>query len=230
VQKSTKVGGIFVENNKYYDRVEAGQDLARILKKKGIIDGVIMAIPRGGVVTAAMVSETLNMPLDIIIPRKIGAPFNPEVAIGAVTQDGTVLLTDNKQLLQFAGKGSIKDIVAQEINEIKRRMLEYRGNTVYPDYTGKTVIIIDDGIATGFTTRAAIMSIKKIFKPYRTILAVPVAPAEVLEALSVEVDEIVCPLVPDPFYAVGQFYQDFGQVTDEEVMQILHKASGKWKA
>jgi len=219
-----------VENNKYYDRVEAGQDLARILKKKGIIDGVIMAIPRGGVVTAATVSETLNMPLDIIIPRKIGAPFNPEVAIGAVTQDGTVLLTDNKQLLQFAGKGSIKDIVAQEINEIKRRMLEYRGNTVYPDYTGKTVIIIDDGIATGFTTRAAIMSIKKIFKPSRTILAVPVAPAEVLEALSVEVDEIVCPLVPDPFYAVGQFYQNFDQVTDEEVIQILHKTGGKWKA
>jgi len=223
VKESTKVGGIFVENNRYYDRVEAGQVLANILKEKSITDGVIMAIPRGGVLTAAKVSETLNMPLDIIIPRKIGAPFNPEVAIGAVTQDGTVLLTDNKQLLQFAGKGLIKDIVEQEIKEIKRRMLEYRGSPDYPDYTGKTVIVIDDGIATGFTTRAAITSIKKIFKPYRTILAVPVAPAEVLEALSVAVDEIVCPLVPDPFYAVGQFYQNFDQVTDEEVVQIMHK-------
>jgi len=218
-----------MENKMYKDRVDAGQVLARILKDKGLAGGVIMAIPRGGVVTAVQVSEALKLPLDIIIPRKIGAPFNPEVAIGAVTQDGTVFLTENKQLLQFAGKGSIKDIVEQEINEIKRRMLEYRGNTNYPDYTGKTVIIIDDGIATGFTTRAAIMSIKKIFKPHRTILAVPVAPVEVIEKLGAEVDEIVCPLVPEPFYAVGQFYENFDQVTDEEVIQILHKRGGEWK-
>ncbi len=218
-----------MKNYNYSDRVDAGQVLARILKEKGIAGGVIMAIPRGGVVTAAQVSEALKLPLDIIIPRKIGAPYNPEVAIGSVTQDGTVFLTENKQLLQFAGKGPIKDIVEQEINEIKRRMLEYRGNTDYPDYTGKTVIIIDDGIATGFTTRAAIMSIKKIFKPHKTILAVPVAPAEVIEKLSAEVDEIVCPLVPEPFYAVGQFYKNFDQVSDEEVMQILHKRRYEWK-
>ncbi len=218
-----------MENKMYKDRVDAGQVLARILKKKEIVDGIIMAIPRGGVVLADQVSKVLNLPLDIIIPRKIGASYNPEVAIGAVTQDGTVFLTENKQLLQFAGKGSIKNIVEQELNEIKRRMLEYRGNTSYPDYTGKAVIIIDDGIATGFTTRAAIMSIKKIFKPHKTILAVPVAPVDVIEKLGAEVDEIVCPLVPEPFYAVGQFYENFDQVTDEEVIQILHKRGGEWK-
>ncbi len=218
-----------MENKIYKDRVDAGQVLARILKEKEIVDGIVMAIPRGGVVLADQVSKVLNLPLEIIIPRKIGAPYNPEVAIGAVTQDGTVFLTENKQLLQFAGKGSIKNIVEQEINEIKRRMLEYRGSISYPDYTGKTVIIIDDGIATGFTTRAAIMSINKIFKPHRTILAVPVAPVEVIEKLGTEVDEIVCPLVPEPFYAVGQFYENFDQVTDEEVIQILHKRGGEWK-
>ncbi len=214
-----------MENCIYQDRINAGAVLAGILKEKDIADGVIMAIPRGGVVTAAQVAEELRLPLDIIIPRKIGAPFNPEVAIGAVTQDGTVLLTENKQLLLFTGKGAISDIVKQEIKEIKRRMLEYRGNTEYPDYTGKTVIIVDDGIATGFTTRAAIMSIKKMFEPDKIILAVPVAPAEVIDLLSAEVDEAVCPLVPEPFYAVGQFYANFDQVTDEEVKQIMYQRS-----
>lgn len=210
-----------MENYIYQDRISAGTVLAEILKAKNIADGVIMAIPRGGVVTGAQVAEELGLPLDIIIPRKIGAPFNAEVAIGSVTQDGTVLLTENKELLQFAGKGAISNIIKQEIKEIKRRMLEYRGNTKYPTYIGKTMIIVDDGIATGFTTRAAIMFVKKTFKPHKTILAVPVAPAEVIEMLSTEVDEVVCPLVPDPFYAVGQFYTNFDQVTDDEVKQVL---------
>ncbi|AGL01075.1 phosphoribosyltransferase [Desulfoscipio gibsoniae] len=211
-----------MENKVYKDRADAGQVLACLLKEKEITDGIIMAIPRGGVVIAAQVSETLKLPLDIIIPRKIGAPFNQEVAIGAVTQDGTVILTENKHLMLLAGADDIDDIVQQEINEIKRRMIKYRGNTDYPDYTGKTVIIIDDGIATGFTTRAAIMSIKKVINPGRTILAVPVAPAEVIQTLCEDVDEIICPLVPELFYAVGQFYENFDQVSDEEVVKLLH--------
>ncbi|WP_027364732.1 phosphoribosyltransferase [Desulfotruncus alcoholivorax] len=219
-----------MENKTYKDRVDAGRVLAQELKAKNIIDGVIIAIPRGGVVTAAQVAEALNLPLDIIIPRKIGAPFNPEVAIGSVTQDGTVILTGNKNLLQSVSKEDIDDMVRIEINEIKRRMLKYRGNTDYPINIGKTVIIIDDGIATGFTTRAAIMSIKKILNPRKTILAVPVAPLEVFQTLSEDVDEIVCPLVPETFYAVGQFYRIFDQVSDEEVINLLHKSRKKLKS
>ncbi|TYO92744.1 phosphoribosyltransferase [Desulfallas thermosapovorans] len=188
-----------MKNKIYKDRFEAGQVLARILKEKDIADGVIMAIPRGGVVVAALVSEALKLPLDIIIPRKIGAPRNPELAIGAVTQDGTVILTENEYLLQMAGKEAINKIIEKEIHEIKRRMIMYRGNTDYPDYTGKIIIIVDDGIATGFTTRAAIMSIKKVMNPERTILAVPVAPAGAIQSLDEYVDEIICPLVPEPF-------------------------------
>lgn len=210
-----------MKNTIYKDRSKAGQVLARILKEKDIADGVIIAIPRGGVVVAVQVSEALKLPLDIIIPRKIGAPHNPEVAIGAVTQDGTVILTENEYLLQMADKKAIDKIIEQEINEIKRRMIMYRGNIVYPDYTGKRIIIVDDGIATGFTTRAAVMSIKKVMNPERTILAVPVAPAEAIQSLNGYVDEIICPLVPEPFYAVGQFYENFDQVPDATVIQFL---------
>ena len=216
-----------MENKIYKDRADAGRVLAREIKKKEITDGVVIAIPRGGVVTAAQAAEMLELPIDIIIPRKIGAPFNPEVAIGAVTQDGSVILTDNKHLMQFINKDEIKEIAQKEINEIKRRMIKYRGDANYPNYIGKTVIIIDDGIATGFTTRAAIMSIKKILNPKKTILAVPVAPVEVIQTLSADVDEIICPLVPETFYAVGQFYKNFDQVSDEEVINLLHKSRKK---
>ncbi|SFG90290.1 Predicted phosphoribosyltransferase [Desulfotomaculum arcticum] len=216
-----------MENKIYKDRADAGRVLAREIKKKEITDGVVIAIPRGGVVTAAQAAEVLELPIDIIIPRKIGAPFNPEVAIGAVTQDGSVILTDNKHLVQFISKDEIKEIAQKEINEIKRRMVKYRGDANYPNYIGKTVIIIDDGIATGFTTRAAIMSIKKILNPKKTILAVPVAPVEVIQTLSADVDEIICPLVPETFYAVGQFYENFDQVSDEEVINLLHKSRKK---
>lgn len=214
-----------MKNKIYKDRFKAGQVLARILKEKDIADGVIMAIPRGGVVVAAQVSEALKLPLDIIIPRKIGAPRNPEFAIGAVTQDGTVILAENEYLLQMTGKEAINKIIEKEIHEIKRRMIMYRGNVDYPDYTGKTIIIVDDGIATGFTTRAAVMSIKKVMNPERTILAVPVAPAGAIQSLDEYVDEIICPLVPEPFYAVGQFYENFDQVPDDMVIQLLSKTT-----
>lgn len=218
-----------MKNKLYIDRVDAGKVLAQKLKEKEISDAVVIAIPRGGVVTAAKVAEELKLPIDIIIPRKIGAPYNPEVAIGAVTQDGTLLLNNNKYLMKLISHEEINEIAQTEINEIKRRMVNYRGNADYPDYSGKTAIIIDDGIATGFTTRAAIISIKKILKPKKTILTVPVAPAEVIETFSEVVDEIICPLIPESFYAVGQFYKNFDQVSDDEVINLLHKSRLKFK-
>lgn len=218
---------MFAENYKYKDRLEAGNILGLKLREKGINDAVVIGIPRGGVVVAARVAEILNNPLDIIIPRKIGAPFNPEVAIGAVTQDGTVLL--NSQVMSVYNsvynieEKEIEILIQEQIAEIKRRMVKYRGSADYPDYSGKSIILVDDGIATGFTVRAAVQSLRNKFDPRKIILAIPVMPADVVTRLSGDVDEIVCPLKAEKFYAVGQFYEDFEQTTDAEVINLLHK-------
>lgn len=209
--------------NIYQDRDHAGDVLAEKLATKNIHNAVVMAIPRGGVVVAARVAGKLGLPLDIIIPRKIGSPLNPEVAIGAVTQDGTILVNHYAASLHRIDDEQVQKLAGEQINEIKRRMTKYRGCATYPDYTGKTIILVDDGIATGFTVKAAIKSIKKMFAPGVLILAVPVAPAEIIDDFEEEVDEVVCPLVPDNFYAVGQFYGNFDQVMDREVIDLLHK-------
>lgn len=210
----------------YEDRRDAGDRLAEELKKVDVRDTVVLGIPRGGVVVAARIAERLDLPLDIIIPRKIGAPFNPEVAVGAVAQDGTVLL--NRMVLDIynISREDIDTAAREQIEEIKRRMIKYRGSDGYPDYKGKTILLVDDGIATGFTVKAAIESIKNIFTPRRIILAVPVAPPDTVETLAEEVDDVICPMVPDDFYAVGQFYRRFDQTGDEEVKELL-AACGK---
>jgi predicted phosphoribosyltransferase len=199
----------------------AGDILAENLAGKNIQNAVVLGIPRGGVVVAARVAGKLGLPLDIIIPRKIGSPLNPEAAIGAVTQDGTILVNHYAASLHCVDEDKIQKLAEEQITEIKRRMIKYRGQAEYPDYRGKTIILVDDGIATGFTVMAAIRSIKKMFSPRKMILAVPVAPADTINNFKEEVDDVVCPLVPEDFYAVGQFYQDFRQVTDREVIQLL---------
>lgn len=206
---------------RYKNRWEAGDKLAGHISKKGIHDAIVIGIPRGGVVVAARVSEKLGFPLDIIIPRKIPAPFNPEFAVGAVTQDGTTLLNRLAMNMYNITEKDLEESIHKQVKEIKRRMTEYRGNADYPQYKGKTIILVDDGIATGFTVKAAIKSIKKMFAPSKLILAVPVAPPEAIENIAPEVDEIVCPLKPDNFYAVGQFYESFEQILDEEVRSLL---------
>ncbi|MEW6662466.1 MAG: phosphoribosyltransferase [Bacillota bacterium] len=204
----------------FKDRREAGEKLAARLK--GLGDKVlVLAIPRGGVVVAAPVARVLNAPLDVIIPRKVGAPINPEVAIGAVTQDGYVLW--NEELMGRLGlnEADMQPAVEETLQEIKRRLLFYRGDSPPPVIQGKTVILVDDGIATGFTVKAALRSIARQ-EPSWLILAVPVAPAEVIPEMAAEVDEVVCLASPEPFYAVGQFYEDFDQTTDKEVCWLLH--------
>lgn len=207
----------------YEDRQEAGDRLAEELEKLDLRDALVLGIPRGGVVVAARVAEKLDLPLDIIIPRKVGSPFNPEVAVGAVTQDGTVLLNRMVLDLYNISQEEVDTAVREQIGEIKRRMVRYRGSDKYPEGKGKMVLLVDDGIATGFTVRAAIESIKKMFAPRKIILAVPVAPPDTLKTLGEEVDEVVCPLVPDNFYAVGQFYRVFDQTGDEEVRELLDR-------
>lgn len=207
----------------FSDRAEAGRRLAQSIADESFADGLILGIPRGGVVVAAEVAKKLGLPLDIIIPRKIGVPFNPEVAIGAVTQDGTVILDDRLMTLTGLDEADLQPQIEQEIAEIARRTRLYRGDRPQPEYGDRTVVLVDDGIATGSTTLAALRSIRK-GNPRTVILAVPVAPPETLDRLAPEVDRIICLETPDPFYAVGQFYDHFDQTSDEEVINILNKA------
>lgn len=180
----------------------------------------MLGVPRGGVIVAAEVAKDLKAPLDVIISRKIGAPFNPELAMGAVAPDGTVLYDERLMGVFGLKREALEEEVARQLEEIRRRERLYRGERKPPEYEGRTVIVIDDGIATGFTLRAALRSIGR-HRPKKLVLAVPVAPPEVLAGLGGEVDEVVCLETPDEFYAVGQFYSDFSQTTDQEVVTAL---------
>jgi predicted phosphoribosyltransferase len=204
----------------FKDRVDAGKKLAEALKLWDFSGGLVLAIPRGGVVVGAEVARALKVGLDLIIPRKIGSPQNQEVAVGAVTQDGTTIFDDF--LLSKLGllPRELSDSVRCEMAEIKRRMEVYRDSPEYPDLSGRPVIVVDDGVATGYTMLAALRSVKK-FKPLEVTLAIPVAPPKVLALLKEEVDRAVCLLTPENFYAVGQFYLDFDQTGDDEVIKLL---------
>ncbi|MEW6572298.1 MAG: phosphoribosyltransferase [Bacillota bacterium] len=204
----------------FTDRVDAGRRLAERLAGRELPQGLVLAIPRGGVVVGAEIARALSLTLDIIIPRKIGAPYNPELAIGAVTQDGTAIF--NEELLRhFSIKDETKaQLVAHAVAEINRRMRLYRGDKPLLSWRNRTIILVDDGIATGFTVTAALRSLRKA-DPKKIILAVPVAPPDTLENLRPEVDELICLLVPELFMAVGQFYYHFDQTSDQEVISLL---------
>lgn len=204
----------------FKDRVEAGRKLAEKLLQWDFSGGLVLAIPRGGVVVGAEVARRLKIGLDLIIPRKIGSSQNPEVAVGAVTQDGTTFFDRRLLRLLDLSELDFSEIVECEVKEIKRRMETYRKTSDFPDLSGKKVIVIDDGVATGYTMLAALRSVKK-FDPLEVTLAVPVSPPDTFEMLGEEVDRAVCLLAPAEFYAVGQFYCNFEQTGDEEVIRIL---------
>lgn len=204
----------------FKDRVDAGKRLAEALAGHIGKNGVVLAIPRGGVVVGAEVARKLGLRLDLIIPRKIGSPQNPEVALGAIAQDGSTIL--DRRLIDSLGVTDLelKEIMACELEEIKRRMSLYRESENHRNYTGKQIVVVDDGIATGYTMLAALRSARNLH-PRELILAIPVAPPDTLEVLKKEVDRTVCLLTPVDFYAVGQFYERFDQTSDEEVIKIL---------
>lgn len=202
------------------NRREAGRELAEALKEFKGKEIIVLAIPRGGVVVGDEVARSLNAPLDIVVPRKIGAPFNPELAIGAIAADGSRVLDEGLiERLSVSRDYLEREIQAQTI-EIKRRMKKYRGELPPVKVKGKTVIVVDDGVATGATTMAAIKFLHNE-QPKELVLAIPVGPPETVEKLKKEVDKLVCLSIPFLFYAVGQFYEQFEQTTDEEVMTIL---------
>jgi putative phosphoribosyl transferase len=204
----------------YQDRQEAGEQLADVIAARMYVDVSILAVPRGGIVIAASIARRLGIKLEVLVTRKIGHPANPEVAIGAVMADGSAVL-DEKLISTFAiSREYLKEAIAREYGELKRRMVLYSGSDSPPPVTGKTAIIVDDGIATGYTVRAAVSWLKSL-NPAKIVIAVPVAPPETVLELANQVDEIICPLQPEDFMAVGRYYHHFAQNTDAEVMDIL---------
>ena len=202
----------------FKDRVDAAQKLARKLDWIKNEHPVILAIPRGGVVTGDVIAKTFGLSLDIIVSRKIGAPYNPELAIGAVVHDGSFF--PNSDLINALGisKEYIDEKISEQLDEIRRRLVKFRGRADY-DLKGKTVVLVDDGIATGATVFVALEWIKKQ-KPKKIIVAIPVGPRETIEKLSKMATVVV---LHDPviFGAVGEFYDSFDQVEDYQVTEIM---------
>lgn len=208
----------------FRDRFEAGSLLANKLMNFVEEDALVLAVPRGGVIIAAEIATLLNLSIDLIIPRKIGAPQNPEVAIGAVTQDGTTLF--NQRLIDLMGlsRTELEELVSRQVDEIRRRMSLYGAGQNIESSKGRQLIVVDDGVATGHTMQAALRSARR-YDPKELIMAIPVAPRDTLELLKKEVDRAVCLTIPEDFYAVGQFYENFEQIEDEKVIKIMQDFS-----
>ncbi|MTI79548.1 MAG: phosphoribosyltransferase [Firmicutes bacterium] len=211
----------------FIDRKDAGIKLSLKLEKFRNDDSIILAIPRGGIVTAYQTIKEYKFKWDLIIPRKIGSPQNKEVAIGAVTSDGIYLLNEEYVATLNISQEYIENEAFEQVDEIKRRLKKYKGNEKFPEVKDKTVIIIDDGIATGFTILAAIKSVKE-HGAKKIVLAVPVAPRDTISHLEAFVDEVICLLIPDQFYAVGSYYENFEQTTDEEVINMANELQKKY--
>jgi predicted phosphoribosyltransferase len=206
----------------YQNRAEAGQRLAAALADLRGKDPIVLAVPRGGVLVGYEVSRALNAPLDVYIARKLGAPGNEELALGAVASDGTVVLDANLMRQMGVTQRYLEGEMERQRAEILRRLSIYRNLRSTPPLKGRTVILVDDGVATGATTMASLRALRKQ-QPGLLVLAVPVGPADVIERLKSEADRVVCLATPDPFWAVGQFFVDWGQVSDQDVSDILNR-------
>ena len=215
----------------FIDRMDAGRRLAKALAHYTAQRPVVLALPRGGVPVAAEVATVLDAPLDLILVRKIGVPFQPELAMGAVVDGGKPVIVRNEDVISLAGvsEREFNATCDQQLAEIERRRKLYLGNRPHPQIAGLTVIVVDDGIATGATTRAALQAIR-MRKPSKLVLAVPVAPTESLKELRGEADEIICLEDYEDFGAIGLFYSDFRQVSDTEVIEILARHPVKSQA
>lgn len=206
----------------FRDRVSAGRQLALALERFRGEDLLVLGIPRGGVLVAAEVAQALGARLDLIIPRKIGAPGNKEMAIGAVAGEGQVIINSGAVASLGVPEEYIDEQVKKAIDEIRRRRHLYVGDENTADVGNKIVLVVDDGLATGYTALAAIQVVRML-GPRLVVLAVPVAPSDTVARLKSLVDELVCLSMPEPFFAVGQFYSEFHQVTDEEVVSRLRE-------
>ncbi|TVR99750.1 MAG: phosphoribosyltransferase [Rhodospirillales bacterium] len=210
----------------FTDRCEAGRLLAARLGEFADLQPYVMALPRGGVPVGFEVAKALTAPLDVVFVRKIGAPGNPELALAAVVDGDTPELVVNPEVAAATGAGAdyLAQVEAAELRTIAARHRLYQTGRRSGEIAGRTVIVVDDGIATGSTMRAALKALRRQ-RPGRLVVAVPVAPPDTLADLRAEVDAVVCLASPEPFIAIGGFYQDFRQVTDGEVVDLLRRAA-----
>lgn len=209
------------------NRLEAGRALGRALHAyRGRNDVLVLALPRGGVPVACELAEALGAPVDLVIVRKLGTPGQEELAMGAIASGGVRVL--NQDVIASLGitEHALSQVEARESREIERREHAYRGNRPRPAVEGRCVILVDDGVATGATMRAAIAALRQQ-KPARIVVAVPVAPPDTVETLKTEADEVACLATPEPFWAIGRWYVEFPQLADAEVREQLARA---WEA
>jgi putative phosphoribosyl transferase len=220
-----EVENMLSDHLSFRDRPDAGRQLARQLMKYASQDPVILALPRGGVPVGFEVAKALGAPLDLVLVRKIGAPGHAEFGIGAVV-DGAhpqVVLNDTAITQLEVSSSYIEQETRRQLDEIERRRRRYLAGRPPINVEGRTAIIVDDGIATGGTVRAALRALSRA-RPARLVLAVPVGPRDTLDELLAEADEVICLLTPEPFYAVGEHYDDFTQTSDDEVITLLDEA------
>jgi putative phosphoribosyl transferase len=208
------------------DRADAGRQLASRLLRYETEDPIVIGVPRGGVPVAYEIARALDAPLDVVVARKIGAPQQPELGLGAIVDGDHPEKVLNEDLVRMlhVPRTYIEREAATQLEEIHRRQALFRGGRPRVELAGRTVIVVDDGIATGGTVRAVLRGVQRA-RPRRVVLAVGVAPPDTAEMLRAEVDELVCIATPEPFHAVGQFFRDFSQVSDDEVVRVLAKAA-----
>ena len=213
-----------MNGTKFKDRSDAGRALAAALRHYANHDDLlVLALPRGGVPVAYEVARELGAPLDIFLVRKLGVPGHEEFAMGAIAEGGAIVL--NRDLIQQLGvpPRAVESVIQQERAELERRTRLYRHGRAPPEVRERVVILVDDGLATGSTMRAAVQALRTL-RPARVVVAVPVAPAETCDALRDVADEVLCLRTPEPFHAVGLWYADFAQTADAEVRELLEQA------
>jgi len=216
-------------SHRFRDRSEAGRYLGEELRQRGYtagVDLIVLALPRGGVPVGYEVSRALNAPLDVFVVRKVGVPGHEELAMGAVASGGVNVVNEDVLDMLRIPPAMFQVVARKELQEVERREKEYRGDKARPDLKGKTVILVDDGLATGSTMLAAVRAVR-LAGAERIVVAVPVAAEQTCDAFRQEVDDVICAITPEPFHAVGIWYEDFSQTSDEEVRELLARASQK---
>lgn len=209
---------------RYQDRAEAGQRLAELLKGRlDLRDALVVALPRGGVPVAFEIARVLAVPLDVVVVRKLGVPVQPELAMGAVATGGVRVLNDDVLYMARIPDEVIEEVSRRELAEVARRERAYRGEAPELEVGGRTVVLVDDGVATGSTVLAALQALRQM-GAQKVIVACPVASPEIVARLEAEADEVVCPLTPPDLWAIGYWYDDFEQLTDMDVRDCLQRA------
>lgn len=214
----------------FHNRRDAGRQLAQKLRRfSKRDDAIVLGLPRGGVPVAFEIAQALQLPMDVLVVRKLGVPGQEELAMGAIASGGVRVLSSDVIVDAGIDTPTIERVTAEQTRELVRREQAYRGHRLYPLLENKIVILVDDGIATGATVRAAVQSLR-MHAPKSIVLAVPVAAPEALDMLAGDVDEITCLLTPRPLFGIGEWYEDFSQLSDDDVRALLSQAVGQEKS